>query len=216
VRDASEAGRSEGLETAIDALRGELTVIGEKMERVFALLDEGEATAFVSGKLRELEERKAIVEVELRGKEVERARASNGRAQGGEHLRTLIEKLQGGGDGDDVFRLRSAISSRLRAVVSVIMVAPLGTTPLVEKWVRNAAGQPGSESIIEYLKRESDDRRHFAVMFVDGSMRAVYPDPADPFKVVQQNLSDKEMLYRLGPGGEVIGQFKLRQQDSEP
>jgi DNA invertase Pin-like site-specific DNA recombinase len=194
VRDASDANRSEGLESAIDALRGELTVIKARMERVFELLDEGGATAFISGKLRELEERQAVVEAELREKEAERAKASASTEPANEGaLRSLIEKLQGvGGANEDVFRLRSAISSRLRSLVSTILVAPNGHAPIVRRSMEVMRNQPGTEDVIKHLQGISDSRyfalQYFIVQFTDGTARLVYPDPSDPLKVHHEIL----------------------------
>jgi hypothetical protein len=206
VRDASDAGRSEGLESAIDELKGELTVIKTKMERVFELLDEGGATAFISGKLRELEERQTVVEAELREKEAERARTSETgpSREGSEHLRSLIEKLQGAGDaGEDVFRLRSAISSRLRSLIKVILVAPEGHAPIVHRTMEVMRDQPGTEDVITHLKGISDSRyfalQYFIVQFTDGTARLVYPDRDDPFKISHQVLGTPEGVRRLEP-----------------
>jgi DNA invertase Pin-like site-specific DNA recombinase len=186
VRDASDAGRSEGLESAIDALKGELTVIKERMERVYGLLDEGGATAFISGKLRELEERQTVVEAELREKEAERARTgeSTGPAHdGGEHLRSLIEKLQGtDGEGEDVFRLRSAISSRLRSIVTVIYVAPTGHAPFIRKAIAAEPDVPAIDDLELIVDHEAYHRRYFGVGFRDGTVRVVIPDRDDPMR----------------------------------
>jgi DNA invertase Pin-like site-specific DNA recombinase len=210
VRDASDAGRSEGLESAIDARRGELTVIRERMERVFELLDEGGATAFISEKLRGLEERQKVVEAELREKEVERARtgASTGPAHGGDELRSLIEKLQGvGGDaGEDVFKFRSAISSRLRSLVTVIHVAPQGHAPLVRRTIDFLRGQPDNTlEVTGHLERKlkdgDEDRPYFSVGFRGGTTRVVYPDPQDPLKFSHQILGDVAGVHRLEPDG---------------
>jgi DNA invertase Pin-like site-specific DNA recombinase len=187
VRDASDVGRSEGLESAIEALRGELTVIRTRMERAFELLDEGGATAFVSGKLRELEERQTVVEAELREKEAERARisATEPAREGSEHLRSLIEKLQGTDDaGEDVFRLRSAISSRLRSLVTMILIAPEGHAPFIRRVI---ASEPGTPDV----DHEAYHRRYFGVGFRDGSLRIVIPDRDDPLKFDVQVMGAK-------------------------
>jgi hypothetical protein len=195
VRDASDAGRSEGLESAIDALKGELTVIRAKMERVFELLDEGGATAFISGKLRELEERQTVVEAELREKEAERARTgeSTGPAHdGGEHLRSLIEKLQGtDGEGEDVFRLRSAISSRLRSIVTVIYVAPAGHAPFIRKAIATEPDATANDDLGLIVDHEAYHRRYFGVGFRDGTVRVVIPDRDDPLKFDVQVMGAK-------------------------
>jgi DNA invertase Pin-like site-specific DNA recombinase len=207
VRDASDAGRSEGLETVIDELKGELTVIKAKMERVFELLDEGGATAFISEKLRELEERQMVVEADLREKEAELAASTSaGPAhEGGEHLKSLIEKLQGVGDaGDDVFRLRSAISSRLRSLVRVILVAAEGHAPLIKKTIAFLRDQPDAQDVIQHLEqklqREEEHRCYFSVGFKNGTTRAVFPDKDDPTRVhVQVTSSPDEGLVLRYP-----------------
>jgi DNA invertase Pin-like site-specific DNA recombinase len=187
VRDASDTGRSEGLESAIDALKGELTVITARKERLVELLHEGGTTAFVAGKLRELEERQAIVESELREKEAERAQTTEPAREGSEHLRSLIEKLQGADDaGEDVFRLRSAISSRLRSLVTMILMAPEGHAPFVRKAIADEPDVPAS-----VVDHEAYHRRYFGVGFRDGTVRAVIPDRGDPMRFDVQVVGAK-------------------------
>jgi hypothetical protein len=194
VRDVSDAGRSEGLESSIDALKGELTVIRAKMERVYELLEEGSATTFVSGKLRELEERQTTVEAELREKEAERARTGEtGLSREGD-LRSLIEKLQGVDDAnEDVFKLRTAISSRLRSLVSTILVAPQGHEPIVRREMEPFRNYPGTEeamTALAALKGISETKyfshQFFNVQFVDGTSRLVYSDKDNPLKIHQE------------------------------
>ena len=46
-----------------------------------------------------------------------------------EQLKALLDRLQQS-EGEDVYKLRAQISSRLKSLVSEIFVAPVGSTPM--------------------------------------------------------------------------------------
>jgi DNA invertase Pin-like site-specific DNA recombinase len=189
IHGEDETRRTSVLESEIETLKDELTMVGEKMEKTYDLMDTGAATAFISGKLRELEERQTIIETELREKEAERAQmsATGSAREGSEHLRSMIEKLQGTDDaGEDVFRLRSAISSRLRSIVTMILVAPEGHAPFIRKAIADEPNVPAS-----VVDHEAYDRRYFGVGFRDGTVRVVIPDRDDPLRFDVQVVGTK-------------------------
>jgi hypothetical protein len=79
----------------------------------------GSATNFIAQKLQQLEDRRSVVESELREKEQERARQGL-IVSDGKQVKALIERLQDRNRSDEVYKLRSTIAARLRSLVRVI------------------------------------------------------------------------------------------------
>jgi hypothetical protein len=91
------------------------------------------------------------------------------------------------------------IASRLRSIVKTILVAPQGQAPLNQRAVE-VARQHGDRAVVDHLERVTDRRRHFVVVFKDGSMRAVYPSDDDPMQFEEQVTSSKgDGLIRHAP-----------------
>src|SRR5215471_12071329 len=122
----NEARQRSILEKAMTALRGEQAAIGQQMDRTYELLGmAGTAAGYVAQKLQTLEDRRAAVEAELREREQERARLGL-TISDGEQVKALIERLQDRNPSDETYKLRSAIAARLRSLVRVIYIAPVG------------------------------------------------------------------------------------------
>jgi DNA invertase Pin-like site-specific DNA recombinase len=201
VHDEDEARKRSILASTITALRGEQAAIKEQMERTYELINiAGNATSFVAEKLQILEARRAAVEAELREREQERSRLRATRNLGAEQIRTLVEQIQSR-EGDELYKLRSQIESRLRSLVSTILVAPLGHAPLVKRTVDVLSGETGVEPVIEHLRSTIDDRRYFSVGFVDGTTRAriVWPNRDDPLKFEQQMVGEADGIGVIYP-----------------
>jgi hypothetical protein len=162
------------------------------MEKTYELLNAGAATEFISKKLRQLEDRQTAIETELGEKERELSLLGSAASQlyeDRDQIKALVARLQDHGRSD-TYRLRAAILSKLRTLVSSIIVAPLGDAPSIEKAIARIRNEPGSEPVIEHFERrlgaEDAHRRHFIVAFADGSMRAVTPHPDDPLRFEEQ------------------------------
>jgi DNA invertase Pin-like site-specific DNA recombinase len=185
------------LEKEIAALNGQLGDVRDRMEKAYGLLDAGAATDFVAKKLNELDARRVELEDVIREKKdvLDEVRSER---RGFADVKPLIEHLRGA--GDEIYRTRSMIASRLRSIVETILVAPQGHTPLTRR-AMEVARQHGDQAVVDHLKRMTDRRRYFIVVFKDGSMRAVYPSDNDPMQFDEQLTSSREtgMVHHI-PG----------------
>jgi DNA invertase Pin-like site-specific DNA recombinase len=209
VHSEDEAKKRSVLDSIVSALQGEQGAIKEQMEKTYELLMAGAATGFVAEKLKQLERRRSDVEAELREKEQERAQLGSATSEfyeSRDQVKALIEQLQSR-KGDEIYKLRSRIASKLRSLVTTILVAPVGAAPMTERAIDFLRNQPDSADIIDHLKKELQDeranRRYFIAVFNDNSMRAVYPSDDDPLQFQQQVVSSKEQgLIRVFPAGD--------------
>jgi DNA invertase Pin-like site-specific DNA recombinase len=193
---SDDESRRAVLDNEIAALNGQLGEVRGRMEKAYELLDSGAATDFVAKKLRELEARGVELEDVIREKKgvLDELRSEQ---RGLDDVKPLIEQLRG--PGDEVYRTRSMIASRLRSIVETILVAPQGQAPLNQRAIE-VARQHGDRAVVDHLQRMTDRRRYCVVVFKDGSMRAVYPSGADPMQFEEQVTSSKgDGLIRHAP-----------------
>jgi hypothetical protein len=189
VRD--DESKTRALDDEIAALRGRLASVRAQMEKTYALLDT--APDFIAGKLRELEAQRVECETELKVREAERAALESSRSrfeEGRDEIKALIDRLRG--RGDEVYRLRASIATRLQSIVDRILIAPAGRAPMTRKAIKFLRGQEGSAPAIEHLESTVDGSRYFNVAFKGGAMRAVFPDPNDPSRFTMQLTSSRE------------------------
>jgi DNA invertase Pin-like site-specific DNA recombinase len=205
------------LESDINALKGQQGIIQEQMEKTYELLQSaGAAVPFVAGKLQELEARRLEVEAKLREKEQERVELvadSSGFYDSRDQIKALVQQLQSR-SGEEIYRVRSQFSSKLKSLVNAISIAPLGQAPHTQKAIDFLRGQPESQPIIDYLQQNLDHRRHFGIGFADGSVRVVLPSDDDPLQYERQVLAT---TYELFPGlkkRHPLKSFKFRLDDS--
>jgi len=185
------------LEKEIAALNGQLGDVRDRMEKAYGLLDAGAATDFVAKKLNELDARRVELEDVIREKKdvLDEVRSER---RGFADVKPLIEHLRGA--GDEIYRTRSMIASRLRSIVETILVALQGDAHLTQR-AMEVARQHGDQAVVDHLERMTDRRRYFIVVFKDGSMRAVYPSDNDPMQFDEQLTSSREtgMVHHI-PG----------------
>jgi hypothetical protein len=195
IHTEDDARRRSNLEGTISALRGEQAALKEQMDRAFELLNMGTATRYVGEKLRTLEARHDAVEVELKGREQELARMGATRDLGTEELRSIMARVQAG-TGDEAYKLRSMLQSRLRSLVTSVQLAPVGHTPLINKTLEFLRDQPDAQDVIQHLEQklqsEEEARPYFAVGFKNGTTRAVFPNKDDPTRVYVQATSSPD------------------------
>jgi DNA invertase Pin-like site-specific DNA recombinase len=209
VHSDEEARKRSILESMITALQGEQTAIKQQMEKTYELLSmAGSAANFVAEKLQQLEARRSSVEAELNEKERERSDLGSATSQfyeSRDQIKALIDQLQSR-QGDETYKLRSQIASKLRSLVTTILVAPLGQAPLTQKTIDFLSHESEAQLVIDRMKRMLDDeaehRRYFAVGFVDGSVRGVYPHKDDPLQFEHQILANGGGIVRLDPSVE--------------
>ena len=212
VRSESDSSRRTDLDNGIAALRGKLASLEEQRERTFELFAKsGLAADFVAQKLQELERERLQVVNSLAEKERERDELSSDLSafyESKEQLKALLDRLQQS-EGEDVYKLRAQISSRLKSLVSDIFVAPLGSAPLTRKSIKflkknhPVDGLDVAEHLKSKLAEERENRRYFLIGFKDGTVRGVYPEQGDPLEFEEQIISSEEAgIMRMTTNGE--------------
>jgi hypothetical protein len=179
----------------VAAVEGELVPIEALMHRTFEVLATGAAVDFVSTKLRELESRQRDLKDRLRTKQHELELLNNRIStfyESKSEVRSFVERLQSPA-GEELFKLRAQIASRIKNLVETLVVFSLGDRPKTEKAIEYLKGETGADDVIAYiskrLRSKKDRRRYFAVGFRNGTVRAIYPSDADPLKYHQQVIA---------------------------
>jgi DNA invertase Pin-like site-specific DNA recombinase len=194
VRSESDSSRRTDLDNGIAAMRGKLASLDEQRERTFELFAKsGLAADFVGQKLQQLERERLQVVNSLADKERERDELSSDLStfyESKEQLKALLDRLQQS-EGEDVYKLRAQISSRLKSLVSEILVAPLGSAPMKGKAITLKGNRITLVEEQEDSEAVAKHRRYFLVGFKDGTLRAVVPKENDPLEFEQQVVASK-------------------------
>src|SRR5262249_18026665 len=137
ILNSDDHGEKE-LDQTIESLRGERFTIEKRMNQTYDLMEKAEAsTDFVAGKLDELVRRRAELDALLKAKETERSNLDIGFSRSKDEIKSLIHDLQNS-RRDEIYKIRSQISARIRSLISEIELAPAGV-PL-DEW--GAGGKP--------------------------------------------------------------------------
>jgi DNA invertase Pin-like site-specific DNA recombinase len=178
----------------IAALKGELVERDAQRDRTFELLQRTTSSAdYVARKLDEIEKGRAELKVTLEKRERELLGLDGVRTVV-EDIKPLIEALQRR-DGE-AYKLRSRVASRLRSIVYIILVAPLGQAPLIRQTTefQRARGALDLNWWVELeertLSEEESRERYFMVEFNDQTSRAVTPSADDPLRVTWEVWHD--------------------------
>jgi DNA invertase Pin-like site-specific DNA recombinase len=209
MRSEAETKQRAELDNNIAALKGRLGSVQEQRERTYGLfLESTLASGFVSQKLNELEQQRVELENAIQEKEKERVALSSDLSEfyeSKEQIKALIERLQKS-QGDEIYKLRSQIASRLKSLVSTVLVASVGSAPLTRNVINFLKNNHDSEAtnvishLSERLSDERENRRWFAIGFKDGSTRAVYPTEHDPLQFEEQVIASKdEGMIKIHP-----------------
>ena len=196
INSDEEARKRQEAEAAVSSILGELSSVEQHMQRTYELLATGAATDFVSGKLRELENRQKDLNSRLSEKREELQSLASRVAnfyESKEDVRAFVERLQGPG-AFELYKLRAQIASRLRTLVESLVVAPLGDRPKTERGIDFLRGQPGATDVIHEMEARlaggAEDARYFAVGFRNGAVRAVFPRDGDALDYRQQVIAN--------------------------
>lgn len=174
ILNSDDHGKKE-LDEAIEALRGERFTIEKQMNQTFDLIQKVEAaTDFVAGKLDELEKRRAELDAILETKETERLTES-AFYRSKDEIKSLIHDLQNK-RRDEIYKVRSQISARIRSLTAEILLAPAG----VPRDEQGAGGVP----------------RFFHVFFRNGDMRTVFPSKDDPLQYDWQDVGRSNTPFK--------------------
>lgn len=195
VRSENETKKRGEFDDEIASLRGELISIEQQRDRTFELFAKaGGASDYVAQKLEELQQRHTTLDTALKQKESARLALNSdltGFYESKEQIKTLIEKLQK--PGDEVYKLRSQIASKLKSLILTLTVAPLGDIPRLRRsieFLRNDKSEADKTELMghmtEMLKDDRQKRRYFAIYFKDKTIRAVFPNVNDPLLFDEQ------------------------------
>jgi DNA invertase Pin-like site-specific DNA recombinase len=180
VHTETDNAQRKRLADEIAALVGQLTDINDQKTRALDLyLQGGTARDFVGQKLNDLEQNTLLLADAIKTKEKELGALTADLAQfyeSRDQIKALVEQLQNR-DGQDAYKMRSLLASRLKSIVLSMSVASVGSSRLE----RTA------------LDDEGEHRRYFYLEFKDGSARAVYPHPDDPVQFAEQIISGDEI-----------------------
>ena len=222
---SAEDVRRLSLDNEIEALKGETVSIRQQQDKLLELLEMGDLK-LVHNKLSDLEQKLARLSATLAEKDRERSALQaqlRQQSESREQLKTLIAQLQDE-SSQDLYRLRSQVASRIRALVEVIFVAPSGSVPFVYGKIdlERAKGKPDRtllRQLQQSLNRKGTKQRYFSVRFKDGSVRVVVPSDNDPLKLNVQACGPNEneiaildklgrRVQKMGPSAE-LGDLKL-------
>jgi DNA invertase Pin-like site-specific DNA recombinase len=212
VAGRGEDSKRKTLENRIAALQSEISSVDQLMERTYQLLEKSGDLDFVSAKLKELDAKRDRLNSELQVKKDELGQLS---AQLSEfygsksQIHDLLARLQKQ-EGDEIYKLRAQISSKLKSLIETLLVAPLGDIPLLEKTIEflsNTADAAATSAVIAHLKAQFENglrsRRYFVIGFKSRTTRGVYPSAGDPLRFEEQILDTPEGgLSRIIPEGE--------------
>jgi hypothetical protein len=179
-------------------MHAKLASIEEQKERALDLfLKSGRGADFVGQKLNTLEGERAQVAEAVAERERERDQLTSemtGLYESKEQIKALVAAAQRM-DGAGNYELRSQIAARLKSLISVIFIAPVGSGPMVRK-ARKISKK-------KYVPNPGDDRRYFLVRFKNRSVRWVFPTDDDPLQFRDQLVGSREMGIKIvhGPDG---------------
>lgn len=167
--DSDGVQRAE-LERQLDALRGQIGLLEDERAAAFELHRRGISIEFVGRRMAETDEK--ISGVKERIDTITKQLARNAEAvhryyESKDRLHDLIVHLRQQ-SGDEVYKQRSLVAARLKAIIDKVIVSPSTT--------RTFAGNA----------RELLGLANFEVCFRNGVTRIVYPDPANPLKFARQ------------------------------
>lgn len=181
-------------------VRGRLVDAEKLRERKFALAVDSEPSPYLKEQFKLADQAVADLEAQLRQVEEEenRLRSRHFSFESGKvEAAAILERIQAK-EGDDAFRIRSALSARLQDIVEKIEVFPGGSrvSPSAERSLVALLTHPSSaipaDDVEDYLKehaRARPERRSFFIHFKDGSFRFVQPHAKDPtrFEIISSS-----------------------------
>lgn len=182
--DADGAQRAE-LERQLDALRGQIALLEDERTAAFELHRRGISIDFVGQRMAETEAKISEVKGQIEATATQlshNAEAIHRYYESKDRLHDLIVHLRDQ-SGDEVYKQRSLVAARLKAIIDKVIVSPSNT--------RHYAGDQG----------EVFDLANFEVCFRNGVTRIVYPDPANPLRVARQFIGSGSELDILEPDG---------------
>jgi DNA invertase Pin-like site-specific DNA recombinase len=194
VNESSDTEKKRKLEAELASLQGELSSVGDLMEKTYAVLSAGGAVEFVSRKLSELTQKQTELTRRLAAKAAEQQgllsqETRYQRSQ--EEISHLVKRLQSPAT-EELFKLRAQIASQLKSLIETLLVASVGDRPRMQKSIDQLKGMAAGEAedVIACMEQQAvhsdQSRRYFAVGFRDSNVRIVFPEVDDPLRYQQQ------------------------------
>jgi len=184
VASTPHRAEREAVTVEVQQLQGRLVEAETKRARILGLLIGDEPTDFLKDELRRWDDQVADLQKRLVSQrerlaviEAEQAAFS----ASSDAIASAVQRLQDHASGD-AYRLRSAVGSRLRDVLSEIRVFPGGrpVPDLVVQELTRLFPDRSSDELAPYVTTLSKDRRMFQLEFKNGSVRVVTPHRDDP------------------------------------
>ena len=99
-------------------------------------------------------------------------------------IKELLDAFKAG-TAEDIFRLRAQIASRIRSLVETIMIASVGSAPMVDELIelersKHKLNKAKLRTLEDALEKPDTNRRYISVRFKDGSVRIIVPSKDDP------------------------------------
>jgi DNA invertase Pin-like site-specific DNA recombinase len=211
LRADDQAARRSAIDESIRVLEGRQKALEEERESIFQLLTQTKAaTEFVANKLDDVEGQLSAIHAELRKKQEEAAKLASEIShfyESKEQVKALLKQFEAEKHNPDaVYRLRSQISSKLKAIVERVFVAPAGSVPTVRVMIESLKRNPElhAHEIAEFeqaLDKPATNEAYFTVRFKNGLIRAVAPNPNDPLLFVEQLVGPENDLVSIESDG---------------
>lgn len=202
------------IESSIASIEGRIETLKQERERAYNLIRRPDfKSEFVETKLGQCEADITVAESQLREKLTQLASLSQTMAKtygNKDEIKMLVAQIRNR-TGDDVYKSRAQIVSRLRSIVSNIAVGADGNMPtkkLAAAYVEKLKSNPPDDPILRELIDDPtvaanfigvtafDRMRYFTVVFRDGTNRTVYPSADDPLNFEQQTQGgDGELAW---------------------
>lgn len=173
-RANGEAEARHSLDQAIASLHGQLSEARRLRDIAFSLIEEGDSP-YLREKYRERE--RAVLSLESHLQERERAREAmqveagrfyESKAQ----IKELISRLQAK-NGEESYKLRSQVASRLQSLVTALRLAPSGMAGF---------GKTADSPWKSRFQPDSSNHKFFLVVLKNGASHTVFPDDHDPLQ----------------------------------
>jgi DNA invertase Pin-like site-specific DNA recombinase len=167
------------LTNEIESIKAKLTSLEQIRDRTYKLLgDETVSDDYLSKKFQELRQQIVDEKTALENKQQELSSLKS-ESVDLQELQDIIERLQG--KGEDVYKLRAQIASRIKSWGATIFIASRGTAPLIEQEKKRGTRDP-----IIASASTADPELHkpwFEVRFwKQKRIILVQPNPDDPTK----------------------------------
>ena len=178
----------EAIDNSIRALELDRQSKTQEMDGLLKLLKINPDFRYVARKLAPLQQQLDEIEGQLAVKILERdnlqaAESEFNKSKG--EVSSLISRLQKAGH-TDLYKLRSQLSARIKALINKLCVAPAGSAPIMERLIKEVSIDPDITRVEKKRTvdgiRSAEHQIFFDVEFKNGDGLRVFPHPNDPMR----------------------------------